>query len=539
MKRCPECRRDYYDDTLSFCLDDGMQLLDGPASRLSEPRAVADGLTQLSNFNDEPATAILTSFQSPREPPTAILHSADRYSSEAGNSIAVLPFTNMSADAENEYFCDGLAEELLNALSKLEHLKVAARTSAFSFKDKKASVGEIGQALKVKTVLEGSVRRSGNRLRITTQLINTADGYQLWSERYDREMNDIFDIQDEITLAVVEALRLKLLPEKRSVVLKKGTENAEAYDLYLRGRALWSRRTHEDFRKAIEHFERAIKLDPNYALAHAGLADCYTFLAYFEAYSPSDMAPQVRSAVEKAMELDADLSECHSSFAIYKAFFEFDISFGEKELRTAIAINPNSSLAHYWLCSVLAALGRSEMSLIEGRTAMELDPLSPVVNATLARALCCAGQYEEAIELSNKNFYILPDFFFSHWVLGWAYEQLGDLSNAIGHYRKATKDAGLTLYGYLGKALVRSGHPDEARELLDELEQQAKLRYVSPVASAVILAELGEMPAALEKLAKAWEVRAIHLMWTRCDPVFDAFRSELLFKEICNSALTK
>ena len=523
MKRCPQCGREY-DVTMSYCLDDGAELLYGPAFDEPKTEMFQSGSAIIGgSLSENTATALF------RDPSISRI--------DTGNSIAVLPFTHLSSDPDDEYFCDGLAEDLLNALARIDGLKVSARTSSFSFKGKDVRIAEIGRTLGVDKVLEGSVRKSGNRLRITAQLINTADGYHVWSDRYDREMRDIFDIQDEITLAVVEALKLKLLGNERSIVLKKGTENAEAHELYLRGRALWSRRTYADFTKAIEYFERAIVLDPNYALAYAGLADCYTFFAYFEAYSPAQMAPKARAAVEKAIELDPDLPECHSSVAIYKTFFEFDIGAGEEELRNAIKLNPSSPLAHYWLCSVLAAFGRAEESLAEGRTAMKLDPLSPVVNATMGRALCCAGRYDEAIVLSNRNFEILPDFFFSHWVLGWAYEQLGDLDTAIDHYRKAAKDSGLTLYGYLGKALVRAGRTDEARELLVELEQRSKIQYVSPVAAAVILAELGEMPSALEMLDRAWQFKAITLMWTRCDPVFEVFRSELLFHEISKTIL--
>ena len=507
-----------------FCLDDGTELLYGPAS-------------------DGPATEIfpgpsaMVSGSPSGESATALFQASSAPQVDMANSIAVLPFLHLSSDPEDEYFCDGLAEELLNALARIDGLKVAARTSSFSYKGKDVRIAEIGRTLGVEKVLEGSVRKSGNRLRITAQLINTSDGYHVWSDRYDREMLDIFDIQDEITLAVVAALKLKLFGDERIAVLRKGTENAEAHELYLRGRALWSRRTYADFTKATGHFQRAIEIDPDFALAYAGLADCYTFFAYFEAYSPAEMAPKARSAVEKAIERGPDLSECHCSLAVYKTFFEFDVAAGEKGLRKAIGLNQNSPLAHYWLCSVLAALGQPEESLIEGRAAMKLDPLSPVVNATLARALCCAGRYDEAIELSNRNFEVLPDFFFSHWVLGWAHEQLEDLDTAIDHYRKAAKDSGQTLCGYLGKALVRAGRPDEARGLLDELERRANSQYVSPVASAVILAELGEMPSALERLNRAWQVRAIHLMWARCDPVFEAFRSEPLFKEISKSIL--
>ncbi|MGH9949162.1 MAG: tetratricopeptide repeat protein [Pyrinomonadaceae bacterium] len=520
MKRCPECRRDYYDDTLSFCLEDGTPLVQGsvPVSQIAA---------------DEAATVTLPSFAPGEESPTAVMQAIPVLSGEVGVSIAVLPFAHLSSSPDDEYFCDGLAEELLNALAKIDGLKVAARTSAFSFKGKDTEISEIGQKLGVRNILEGSVRKSGDRLRITVQLVNASDGYHVWSERYDREMRDIFDVQDEITLAVVDALKLKLFGDVKSAVLKKATENAEAHELYLRGRALWSRRTYPDFTKAIRCFERAIELDPIYASAYAGLADCYTFLAYFEACSPGEMEPKVRLAVEKAIELGPALAECHSSLAIYKTFFEFDIDYGEKELRKAIAINPNSSLAHYWLCSVLAALARFEESIAEGKLALKLDPLSPVVNATLARALCCAGQYDKAIELSYENFELLPDFFFSHWVIGWAYGQKGDLGKAIDHFRMAVKDSGLTIYGYLGKALVKAGQTDEARGLLNELEEQTKHRYVSPVASAVILAELGEMPKALDMLEKARQLRAIHLMWTRCDPIFEVFRSEPKFQEIC------
>ena len=274
MKRCPECRRDYYDDSLLYCLDDGSALLEGPSS------------------DNEPATAILYKAALPGDAKTAIFSSDSRITTP--NSIAVLPFAHMSSDEDNEYFCDGLAEELINALTKIDELKVAARTSAFSFKGKDTDISEIAQKLGVKTVLEGSVRRSGDRMRITVQLINAADGYHLWSERYDREMNDIFAVQDEITLAVVEALKVKLLQGERSAILKKGTDDPEAYELYLRGRALWNRRTPADFEKAIGYFEKAIAIDPDYSLAYSGIADCYTLLAYFEAYAPSDLRDRAR-----------------------------------------------------------------------------------------------------------------------------------------------------------------------------------------------------------------------------------------------------
>src|SRR5215207_5161556 len=250
MKRCPECGRDYTDETLNFCLDDG--------TRLNSPTDVA-----------EPVTAIMTSGSGYR--PTEVFPPPTIQRADSGNSIAVLPFVNMSADTENEYFCDGLAEELLNALAKIDDLKVAARTAAFSFRGKNVPMAEIGEALKVRTILEGSVRKSGSKLRITIQLINAADGYHIWSERYDRDLQDIFEVQDEIALAVVDALKVKLLAPEKQSLLKRHTDSAEAYQLYLRGRFFFYKRTPEGFQKAIVYFEKAIEIDPDYAVAVSGL----------------------------------------------------------------------------------------------------------------------------------------------------------------------------------------------------------------------------------------------------------------------------
>jgi len=513
MKRCPQCRRDYFDDSLSYCLDDGTPLLEGPSSGSA----------------DEPATAMMPASGLPSGSSPTI--STSMNTRAPSRSIAVLPFAHLSNDPDDEFFCDGLAEELLNALAKIDGLKVAARTSSFTFKGKNANVSDIGQALGVASVLEGSVRKSSSRLRITVQLISAADGYHIWSERYDREMRDIFEVQDEITLAVIEALKLQLLGEQRVALVKRATDNAEAYELYLRGRAVWSNRRHADFHKAAEYFKKAIELDQNYALAYSGLADCYSFLSYFEAYPPAEMRPLAKAAVSTAIELDGSLAECHSSLAMYKVFFDLDGRGGESELQKAIAINPNSSPAHYWYCSLLSAQGRDDEAIREGRTALEIDPLSPVVNACMARALCWAGQYEQAIALSVKNLELFPDFFFSQWVVGCSYEREGELDKAIEYYRKAIVGGGF-VYGYLGKALIRAGRRDEARAILDQLDEQSRDRYVSPVPSAVINAELGDMETGLGLLEQAWQLRVSHLMWAGVEPLFDIFRPEPRFQAI-------
>ena len=372
--------------------------------------------------------------------------------SRNGNSIAVLPFANMSADPENEYFCDGLAEELLNALAKIDDLKVAARTSAFSFKGKNTNVSEIGTALNVKTVLEGSVRKSGNRLRITAQLINAADGYHLWSERYDREMKDIFDVQDEITVAVVEALKVKLFGEKQGAVLKRHTRNPEAHEFYLRGLFYFYRWTPDDFQKASEYFRRAIAIDPHYASAYAGLADAYTELSFFS-FSPGETMLKAREAANKALELDDRLAEAHNSLAIIKMYFDWDYAGAEQEFKRAIALNPGSALIHMWYGWYLGLMGRFEESFKEMLPAQELDPLSAVNNSGIGIVLHWSRQPERAIEQFQKVLELNPNYLIARSFLAEAYEQKGDFVSAIATIEKIqqaeTDPLTLSTMGYL------------------------------------------------------------------------------------------
>lgn len=525
MKRCPQCGREY-DNTMMFCLDDGAELLYGPAS-IGEPSTAVFGLPSSGGGSDSEKTHLFG-----QEPEGA---------SQYANSIAVLSFANMSADPENEFFCDGLAEELLNALTKIESLKVAARTSAFSFKGKNTQVSEIGRALGVNTVLEGSVRKSGERVRITVQIVNAADGYHVWSERYDREMNDIFAVQDEITFAVVEALKVKLLQSERSAMLKKATENPAAYELYLRGRALWNRRTPADFEKAIRYFEQAIAIDPDYALAHAGIADSYSLLAYFEECAPHELRERARTNAVKAIELDDGSAESHTSMAMYMLIFEFDLPGAEHHFKKALELNPRLVTAQYLYGTHLASQQRFDEAFQRGRIALELDPLSQPLNGNVARALYIAKRYDDAIELAGKNLELAPNFFFTHWVLGVSHRQAGHLEEAVDHLRKAVSLSGIfALKGDLAVALVMAGQDSEAREILAECESESKTRYVSPQWPAVIYAALGEKETALQYLEKAWEVRAVQLLWLGVDPNFDPLRSESKFIELLeNSGMAK
>jgi serine/threonine protein kinase len=297
---------------------------------------------------------------------------------ESSPSIAVLPFTNMSADPDQEYFCDGLAEELINALTQIEDLHVVARTSAFSFKGQQLDVREIGRKLNVATVLEGSVRKAGNRLRITGQLVKVADGYHLWSERYDREMDDVFAIQDEITLAIVDKLKPRLLGEEKAKLAKSRAVDLEAYNLYLRGRWFAGQLAQEAFEKAIECYNQAIKKEPDYAPAYAGLADCHTWLPFVGPFESKKIMPKARKAALKALQLDDNLAEAHSSMALIKSLYDWDWESGEREYKRAIELNPGVAFIHQRYAMFLMYMGRHDEAINEAERALELDPLSPL-----------------------------------------------------------------------------------------------------------------------------------------------------------------
>ena len=388
MKLCPECRKNYIDETLNFCLDDGSSLIAVSPS--------SESVTSiLSGRSGDHATAIFHAESGDNV--TEVLQPGSLADSLRGNSIAVLPFVNMSADADNEYFCDGLAEELLNALAKIDDLKVAARTAAFSFRGTNQSMAEIGRSLNVKSILEGSVRKAGNRVRITVQLINAADGYHLWSERYDRDMEDIFEVQDEITLAVVDALKVKLLAPEKRAILKRHTNDAEAYQLYLRGRYFFYKRTPEAFLKSIECFEKAIEIDADYALAISGLADSYVFLGFYEMIAPAEAAMKLRPLVKRAIEIDETSSETNTSRALLATLYEWQHRESLKYFDAAVVADPKYALAFHLKSAVSIVLGEHEPAIAAEKKAIEIDPFTPVFNASLAWWYYISKRNEDAI----------------------------------------------------------------------------------------------------------------------------------------------
>jgi len=455
-------------------------------------------------------------------------------------SIAVLPFANLSADKEQEYFCDGMAEEIINALTRVEGLRVVARTSAFSFKDRKLDVREIGRRLNVTAVLEGSVRKAGTRLRITAQLVSVADGYHLWSERYDRDTGqlccpeDIFSIQDEISLAIVEKLKVKLMGGEKTKLLKRYTQDLDAYNLYLKGRYFWDKRTEENLNKGIEYFSQAVERDPEYALAYVGLADSYVALVDYSFLSPKELLVKAREAATRALGIDPMLAEAHNSMA-QVMFREWDWEGAEKEHKRAIELKPDYPSAHHWYALLLTYAGRFDEAIAEIKKARELDPLSLIINRNLGLFLYYARRYDQALEQLQKTAEMEPHFSMLHAAMGEVYLQKSMHEEALREFEREA-----AIHGHLNQheeswraiAYLKAGKKDEARRIMDYLLRRAKEAYVAPTRLASIYFALGDDDEGFGWLDKSYRERDSTLLEIKVDPGFDRVRSDPRFKEL-------
>jgi serine/threonine-protein kinase len=450
-------------------------------------------------------------------------------------SIAVLPFLNISNDAENDYFCEGLAEEVINALTNIKAIFVVARASAFSFKGKDIDVREVGRRLNVDTVLEGSVQKMGDRLRITAQLIDAGNGFHFWSERFERQMTDIFAIQDEITLAIVKQLKVELLAKEQSAVLARKQESLEAYNLYLKGRFYWAKRP-QGIAKAIEYFEQAIEKEPTYARARAGLADCYVTLGSWEngTLPPREAMAKARQAINKALELDNRLAEAHTTLAYRTTHHEWDWSTAEAQFKYALELNPNYAVCHHWYSHFLTALGRTQESLSASRRCLELDPLDLVINIHLAWHYQFARQYEEAIEQCWKTSELHPNSFWPAYFFGLAYEQQGQVDRAVEELRNAVTMSGDVTFAAaaLGHLYGTAGRTAAAKSIYDELSARAKRAYVPAYDIALVCAGLGWQDQALENLSRAYQERSGWMTYLKVDPRLDPLRSDPRFIDL-------
>jgi serine/threonine-protein kinase len=450
-------------------------------------------------------------------------------------SIAVMPFVDMSADRDQEYFCDGMAEEIMNALTHVEGLRVVARASAFAFKGRNEDIREIGRKLRVGTLLEGSVRKSGSRMRVTAELVNVRDGFRMWSERYDRDVEDVFAVQDDISLAIVNKLRLRLVSGDKEKLLRRHTDDPEALNLCLKGRFFWNKRTEEHLRRAIDHYEQAIARDPGYALAYSGLADCYIVLPDYSSVPPRTACPKAKDAVMRALEMDDTLVEAHASLALVRTIYDWDWAGAEREFERAIQINPSYATAHYWFALHLMWMGRMEEALRRIEIARELDPLSLVINRNLAQICIFARRYDEAIEALTRTIEMDPGFPVAHVLLGEAYSHKGMKKEALAEFQKELELSGGFGPGVdtrIGSAYVRLGMREKAEEVSSRLAVHAREAFVKPSDLAEVLFSLGENDRAFECLREALEERDKGVLGLKVYPVYDGVRSDPRFRAL-------
>ena len=441
-------------------------------------------------------------------------------------SLAVLPFANLSADKENEYFSDGLAEEIINALTHLPNLRVMARTSSFYFRGKEADVREIGSKLNVEHILEGSVRKAGNRIRVTAQLISAADGYHHWSERYDRELTDVFAIQDEICQAIVDKLRLELAPGRPLV--KRYTENVEAYNLYLKGRYHLYRWTPEGSAKSKEYYEQAIAVDPNYALAWHGLASFYFSLGFLGVMPPKAANAQSSQATLKALELDDMLAEAHAMMAVLRAS-DYDWKGAEREFLRALELDPKSE--DVWMnydYYYLVPMRRLDEAVAASRRALELNPLSPFLHFRLGYRYFLTRQWDRAIEHCRNALELDPHYYPAHLILGVSWVRTGKCGEAVRAMETAAQLAARSPFvlGILGSTYARAGRVGQARKLIAELQELAQKTYVHPYCFMTIYFGLGEIDTGFEWFEKAVDERDSWILHILVHPAFDPLRSD-------------
>jgi serine/threonine protein kinase/Flp pilus assembly protein TadD len=452
-------------------------------------------------------------------------------------SVAVLPLADLSdQQPAPDYFADGMTEALITDLAKIKALRVISRTSVMQYKGVQRPLPQIARELNVDAVVEGSVLRSGKRVRITAQLIDAATDQHLWAESYERDLRDVLSLQGEVARAIANDIQVKLTPQEQARLVSARSVDPEAYQLYLKGRFYWSKRTEAGLKKGIEYFHQAIDLDPNYALAYAGIADCYSLLGWdlFGPLPPREALPIAKAAARKALETDDSLAEAHNSLAWTKLAFDWDWTGAEREFKRAIELNPGYAITHHWYAECLAGMGRYAEALAEIRQAQELDPLSLIISSIVGWVLYFDRKNDQAIAEFRKTLELDPNFWVAHWTLGRAYEQKAMFTEAIAEIQKAIDFSGsspLSLAA-LGHTYAVSGRRAEAERVLNQLKDSSKQTYISPYGIAAIHAGLGEKDQAFLWLEKAYEERSGWLIWLRAEPGSDPLRSDPRFQDL-------
>jgi serine/threonine-protein kinase len=500
------------------------EAVDDAVSR-SLARTPADRHPTAAQFAEALLTARASGAVAHRTPPDAPKPAPTQ------QAIAVLPLANMSADPENEYFADGMTEEIINALAKVPGLQVASRSSCFAFKGKEVDIRQVGGKLGVGSILEGSVRKVGNKIRINAQLVNVENGYHLWSETFNRQLEDVFAIQEEISRAIVDALKLHLGSDTEKLVVP--AKNLEAYNLYLKARFFYHRFTEASLQKSLDFYQRVLLLEPGYARAYAGMADCWCRLAD-DWMAPDDAYPRAKTAATRALQHDADLAEALTSLGKVLGWYEWEFTQAEQHLRRAVALNPNDAEAHWAFGSVLPAVGSLGEAIAEIRKALALDPLDPGYSRWLARFLLYAGDYPGAIAQGEKIIELGEDFFLAYLDIGSAHLAQGEAETALKWYRRgqALEHSVRSYDAFIVRALAALDRRDEADEILARLEEESRQHYVRAEILAMGYAALGDLDRAFQCLERAFQTRSAGLIYLRVDPGYKPLRDDPRFDDL-------
>ena len=566
MRRCPKCRRDYYDDSLAYCLDDGAVLVDGPAGNtdpttaiLTEAVPASEAATRLQVDQAErdarpDSREELNDTSSPRNralmPLLVVIGAAAvltasflgyRYFNAASgdqiSSIAVLPFVNDSQNPDLEYLSDGMTETLIGSLSNLPNLNVKSRNSVFRYKGQETDVKKIGQDLGVQAVLTGRVRQYADLLTLDLELVDANTDNVIWSDRYERTPADIVQLQTDIARDVSGKLRDKLSGAEQTKVTKSYTKDPEAYQLYLQGRFNWNKRTEAGTRKALELFQKAVDKDPRFALAYVGISDAYLLLGIPDAMSgvlpPKESVPKARAAADKALEIDDSLAEGYASRA-HARWKARDWAGAEADFKHSIELNDNYVYSHLFYAHYLSMVGRADEGIAEARKAQQLDPLSIPVVANIAFFYYMDHRYDDALHAAKKAIDLDPGAPLAHQRLGLTYELNGQLNQAIPEFRTAVdqSDRAQTAVASLARALALSGDRQGAERLIDELKSRARDQYISSYNIALIYAALGDREQTFDYLEKAYDEESIDLLLAKVDPRLDQFRGEADFQKL-------
>ena len=462
-------------------------------------------------------------------------------SSASTKSIAVLPFENLSEDKANAYFAEGIQDEILTRLAKVADLKVIARTSTQKFKSAPENLSEIARQLGVLNILEGSVQKANDQVRVNVQLINATTSAHLWAEIYDRKLTDIFAVQSDIAKTVADVLQAKLTGTEKQMMAAQATTDTTAYELYHKGRSLWEKRSGDNIPKAIVFYEQAIARDPNYALAYAGLAQAYILLPFYTSTDRRAVIPKAKEAALKALSLDPSVAEAHLALGKVLFFGEVDLAGAMREYKRAVELNPNDAMAHHWLGNdTLGALSRFEEAIAESKRAVELDPLSPIINADLGVTFYYARRYDESVAQLRKTLEIDPTFFFAHYNLGIALQTKGDLSGAMAAYEKAKQLSGdnLLVSTLCAQAKAYAGDKNAARRMLSDLDKLSQQREVVGYLRALLYLSLNNKDEALRWLEQGFEERdGSNICWIKVDPLLDPLHGDPRFEALVQKVI--